>query len=52
MIYHKRLNKYYKTRLEAKQDLGGTWKFNEALKNGDLVFINEDKKPNKKDLDG
>lgn len=39
MILHKPTNKEYNTRLECKKGLGGETAYNEALKNGELLFI-------------
>lgn len=33
-------SKTYQTRKELKQELGGTAKYNEALKQGKIIFIN------------
>ncbi len=42
MIYSKITKKSYCDRLTAKKALGGTKGFNEALKRGELLFINSD----------
>ena len=42
MIFNKITKKCYCDRLTAKKVLGGTKGFNEALKRGELLFINSD----------
>jgi hypothetical protein len=41
MLLHRPTQKVFHTRKEAKDFLGGTNKYNRALKNKDFYFINE-----------
>lgn len=39
MMIHKPTQKSYKNRKEAKIEMGGTSKYNKALKNNEFIFI-------------
>lgn len=41
MIIHKPTGKNFKNRKEAKIQMGGSSKFNKAIKNNEFIFIDE-----------